>query len=66
MTLIINGKSMEFKEKNSIQDILDKLNIESQVVAVSLNSQLVNKESYIETFPNNGDRIEMLQFMGGG
>lgn len=66
MTLIINGQSMYFDDNKSIQEILDILNIESKVFAIALNSNLVQKGSYDSTFPNNGDRIEFLQFMGGG
>lgn len=66
MTLIINGQSMDFDGKKSIQEILDVLNIESKVVAIALNSNLVQKTQYGDTFPNDGDKIEFLQFMGGG
>ena len=66
MTLIINGQAMVFDDNNSIQEILDILNIESKVVAIALNSNLVQKERYDDTFPNDSDRIELLQFVGGG
>lgn len=66
MTLIINGQSMEFDSKKSIQEILDILNIESKVVAIALNSNLVQKTQYENTFPNDGDKLELLQFIGGG
>lgn len=66
MTLIINGQSMDFDGKKSIQEILDVLNIESKVVAIALNSNLVQKTQYSDTFPSDGDKIEFLQFMGGG
>lgn len=66
MTLIINGQSMDFDDNKSIQEILDILSIESKVIAIALNGNLVQKENYDDTFPNNGDRIEFLQFIGGG
>ena len=66
MNLIINGESMDFEDNKSIQEILDILNIESKIVAVALNSNLIQKESYNDTFPNNGDKIELLQYIGGG
>lgn len=66
MTLIINGQSMDFDDLKSIQEILDILNIESRVAAIALNSNLVQKTQYNDTFPNDGDRIEFLQFIGGG
>lgn len=66
MKLLINGEEMAFSDTSNLQDILDILQIESKIMAVALNSKLVRKESYQSTIPNNGDRIEFLQFMGGG
>lgn len=66
MQLLINGENLEFKEAKSIKEILKDLKIEDRIFAITLNSTLVKKEDYKSTFPNNGDRIEFLQFMGGG
>ncbi|RAX54383.1 thiamine biosynthesis protein ThiS [Helicobacter sp. 16-1353] len=66
MTLFINGTSMNFDTQKNIQEILEALDIESKIIAIALNSNLVKREDYKSTFPNNGDRIEFLQFMGGG
>lgn len=66
MKLIINGESKEFGDRKSMKEILEELKIESKTIAIALNSKLVRKEEYHNTTPNNGDRIEFLQFMGGG
>lgn len=66
MQLLINGENLEFKEAKSIKEILKDLKIEDRIFAITLNSTLVKKEDYKSIFPNNGDRIEFLQFMGGG
>lgn len=66
MKLIINGENKEFSESLSVEKILDHLGIESQVVAVALNSLVVKKQDWNSTFPKEGDKLEFLQFMGGG
>lgn len=66
MEIFINGKSYEFTTTLNIQEILDTLEIESKVVAVALNSAVVKKQNWKETFLENGDKIEFLQFMSGG
>ncbi|PAF52234.1 sulfur carrier protein ThiS [Helicobacter sp. 13S00477-4] len=68
MELIINGEIKTFSDSDNlnIQRILDHLKIESKVVAVALNSLVVKKNDWSNTFPKNGDKIEFLQFMGGG
>ncbi|PAF47655.1 thiamine biosynthesis protein ThiS [Helicobacter sp. 12S02232-10] len=66
MELIINGENKSFSKSLSIQEILDSLGIESKVVAVALNSMVVKKQDWSNTFAQDGDKIEFLQFMGGG
>lgn len=66
MFLLINGDKIEFESKKNIQQILENFKIETKVIAISLNNQIVKKEDYSNTIPNNGDKIEFLQFMGGG
>ena len=66
MILIINGENMEFESGKNIDEILAILGVESKIFAITLNAQLVKKEDYKNTIPREGDKIEMLQFMGGG
>lgn len=66
MEIFINGKSYKFDTALNIQEILDNLEIEDKVVAVALNSLVVKKQNWKETFLENGDKIEFLQFMSGG
>ena len=66
MNLIINGENLEFENGKNIDEILAILGVESKIFAVVVNAKLVKKEDYKNTIPHNGDKIEMLQFMGGG
>ncbi|MDO7253390.1 sulfur carrier protein ThiS [Helicobacter cappadocius] len=66
MKLIINGENKEFSENLNIQQILDNLGIESKVVAVALNSLVIKKQDWGNTIPKENDKLEFLQFMGGG
>lgn len=66
MILIVNGEKMEFESGKNIDDILAILGVEAKIFAITLNARLVKKEDYKGTIPREGDKIEMLQFMGGG
>lgn len=66
MKLFVNGESMEFENGKNIAEILEILGVESQIFAITLNAKLVKKEDYAHTILKDGDKIEMLQFMGGG
>ena len=66
MNLIVNGEKMEFESGKNIDEILAILGVEAKIFAVVLNANLIKKENYKSTIPREGDKIEMLQFMGGG
>lgn len=66
MNLIINGENLEFESGKNIDEILAILGVESKIFAVVVNANLVKKEDYKSTILRDGDKVEMLQFMGGG
>lgn len=65
MRLIVNGKEKQTEAK-TIKDLLKELQIEDKVMASAVNMNVVKKENW-ETFKlSDGDKIEFLQFVGGG
>jgi sulfur carrier protein len=66
MQLIINGEKIEFKEGITISEILKELKIEEKAMAVAVNMEIVKKDKWEQFSPKGGDKIEILQFVGGG
>lgn len=65
MQLIINGEKKESGAK-SIQALLDELGIESKVMAAAVNMNVVKKELWGSYELVENDKVEFLQFVGGG
>ena len=65
MEIIVNGDP-RCLEAASIGQLLETLDIDSRRVAVELNSAIVPKVDYDHTPLNDGDKIEIVQFVGGG
>ena len=66
MTLIINGETKEFDDSLTLQDIITNLQIENKVMAAAVNMQIVKKDEWSTYIPQNDDKLELLQFVGGG
>jgi sulfur carrier protein len=66
MKLIINGENKEFDTAISLQEIITNLQIEDKVMAAAVNMEVVKKDQWNSFVPNNEDKIELLQFVGGG
>ncbi|BDQ28528.1 sulfur carrier protein ThiS [Helicobacter ailurogastricus] len=66
MQVFINGQAREFDKPLDIGTAVKELGIEAQVCAVALNESVVKKEKWSTTPLKENDRLECLQFMGGG
>lgn len=66
MNLIINGENKEFTENSSLQTIISQLQIEDKVMAAAVNMEIVKKEQWKDFSPKENDKVELLQFVGGG
>jgi sulfur carrier protein len=50
----------------SLLQFLESLDIDPRRVAVELNTDIVSKSVYETTILQDGDRMEIVQFVGGG
>jgi sulfur carrier protein len=65
MQLTINGK-VESLEVSTVMDVLKAKDIDPQLVAVEVNTQMVDQENLATTLLKEDDKLEFLFFMGGG
>ena len=69
MKLHINGEERDFVEVTSAFTLLalvEKLGMKPDRVAVELNRDIVPRERWSETTLSEGDRLEVVHFVGGG
>jgi sulfur carrier protein len=66
MKIIVNGQSKEFREKVTLLEVLDKLSLEGKVMAAAVNMEIVKQDSWGSCFLKDGDKLELLDFVGGG
>ena len=56
----------EIPEGLSLSALLERLNLPPDRVAVERNLEIVPRRSWSETMIREGDRLEVVQFVGGG
>ncbi len=64
--VIINGEEKTFENDKSLKDIIISLKIEDKVMAAAVNMDVVKKDDWCNFIPKEDDKIELLQFVGGG
>jgi len=66
MKLQINGEGRDFTSPLSLASLVEQLGMKQDRVAVELNRNIVPREQWAETFLGEGDRLEIVHFVGGG
>jgi len=64
--ITVNGKQMTVKLKFSVKNLIDKLKLPINKVAIEINRKIVNKKNIKTIFLKSGDKIEVVHFIGGG
>jgi thiazole synthase len=66
MQIIINGEAKSFDANLTVEQLLGEIGLDHRKVAVERNLEIVPKSSYPETPLNDGDKLEIVHFIGGG
>jgi sulfur carrier protein len=66
MKLQINGEERELPDGLTLAALLEQLGMKVDRVAVELNRDIVRRELWPQTHLKPGDRLEIVQFVGGG
>jgi thiamine biosynthesis protein ThiS len=66
MTLNVNGESREFSFVSTLSDLVAQLGMKPDRVAVELNRELVRRDLWPATRLADGDKLEIVHFVGGG
>ena len=66
MKIIINGETKEFKENITISELLVQLSLNGKVMAAAVNMEIVKQDNWTSFYLNDEDKLELLDFVGGG
>jgi thiamine biosynthesis protein ThiS len=66
MKLAINGEDREFASVSTVSALLAQLEMKADRVAVELNRELLPRDRWATTQLSDGDKLEIVHFVGGG
>ncbi len=66
MRLVLNGEPREFERASTVAALVETLGLDMRKVAVERNLEIVPRSLYLATALTEGDRIEIVHFIGGG
>ena len=62
----LNGDLYEINDGTSLNELLNKLKIQKNKVTIEVNGEIVEKNKYSNLILNKNDKVEIVQFIGGG
>jgi sulfur carrier protein len=66
MRLVVNGEDHEAADGTTVRDLLVRLGLGGGLVAVERNGEVVPRAEHAVTALSDGDRVEVVHFVGGG
>ena len=66
ITLVINGESRSIPMVSNVLELIQHLGIFENRIAVELNKNIIRRGDWEKTSVVSGDRVEIVQFVGGG
>ena len=62
----LNGDPFEINIGSNLVELLNKLKVEKNKVAIEVNGEIVHKDKYPNFILNKDDKVEIVHFIGGG
>ena len=62
----LNGDPYEINDETNLNELLNKLKIQKNKVAIEVNGEIVEKNKYPNLILNKDDKVEIVHFIGGG
>lgn len=66
MTITLNGERFELDSPMTVAALLAQLDIDPRRVAVEHNLNIIKRQTYPDILIDEGDTVEIVNFVGGG
>lgn len=66
MQVFINGETRELESELNLLELLKKLELPTERIAIELNKSVVRKKDWETINISDADKVEIIHFVGGG
>jgi thiamine biosynthesis protein ThiS len=66
LRLYVNGEYREFSDTISLDQLVNELELPALRVAIEVNRKVIRRADWSSTLIKDGDRVEIVHFVGGG
>ena len=66
MTIVLNGEPKEIPADLSVTELIEALGLPSERLAIEVNRRIIRRADWPSTTLAEGDKVEVVHFVGGG
>ena len=66
MKVIINGETINVAQDTNLKKLLVNLELDEKVMAAAINMEIIKQNNWDNHILKDGDKLELLDFVGGG
>jgi sulfur carrier protein len=66
MQVIVNGEEKQYDKEMTLLEMMNDLSVADKVMAAAVNMNIVKQDVWDAHILNDGDKVELLDFVGGG
>ena len=66
ITIILNGEQRQINHNDTVEQLLQSLDLANKRLAVEINQQIIPRSSFNQHTFNESDKVEIVQAIGGG
>jgi sulfur carrier protein len=66
MNIICNGEQKNLPPQTTLLDLAQSLGLNPQAIVAELNGKIVENDGFSGQSLQDGDRVELIRFVGGG
>lgn len=66
MTILVNGEEKELADGSTVAELIEAIGLKPERLAVELNREIVRRAEWGSTSLSDGDKVEIVHFVGGG
>lgn len=66
MQLLLNGKNTDYDGPANLKALVQSLSLNTEAIVVELNESIAKREQYADQLLQDGDKVEIVHFVGGG
>ncbi|MCS6873736.1 MAG: sulfur carrier protein ThiS [Pyrinomonadaceae bacterium] len=66
MKILVNGQEKELEKPISLSELLERFELPVERIAVEVNEEVISRANWSKVLIKEGDKIEIVHFVGGG